>query len=605
MQSERKTHITSFSQFSSMIDYQKDIVDKIRDGVAPENKYPYIEPDLSKWQIVRLAQARTAFVQETKQFAIQKINEAVGGRLPEEIRLVIYQEGIRRRNEPWRIDLPDEDSFWKRTRRKLMSSSSFNKTNAVSETEAQVKQADVQAKQADAEQILEAIVERYADEIAGDFDTNVFNLTRRITTNLFNRLMNAATSTASWYDIFRIRYQLQDRIKLLGEVDAIRNLAQKGTVILLPTHFSNLDSVLIGWAIDAIGLPAFSYGAGLNLFNYNGVGFFMNRLGAYKVDRRKKNLIYLETLKAYSQLSIQRGVHSLFFPGGTRERSGALESRLKLGLLGTALDAQQAHCLAGKDEKIFIVPLVLGYHFVLEAEGLIEEHLRRTGKELYMVERENKPTIWKTAKFIWKFFAESAEITMNFGQPIDVFGNFIDKEGNSIDKNNRIIDIKDYFISNGVVCADAQRDARYTELLSQAVITRFHKENIVLSSHVVAFTAFNTLRAKFPNLDLYGILRLLPHEAALDTGDFMRNIVSLQKALYDLERAGELKLSLEIGQDTKDLVAHGIKNLGVFHPEKPLLFDADYKHLQTENIKLLLYYHNKLTGYGLEKKVVW
>ena len=87
---------------------------------------------------------------------------------------------------------------------------------------------------------------------------------------------------------------------------------------MVPTHFSNLDSILIGWVIHVLGLPPFIYGAGLNLFNIKILAYFMNSLGAYKVDRRKKNPIYLEALKSYSNLAIQEGAHSLFFPGGTR-----------------------------------------------------------------------------------------------------------------------------------------------------------------------------------------------------------------------------------------------------------------------------------------------
>lgn len=99
-----------------------------------------------------------------------------------------------------------------------------------------------------------------------------------------------------------------------GDIDHVRSLAQKGTLIIVPTHFSNLDSILIGYVLDAVtGLPAFSYGAGLNLYNTGYTAYFMNRLGAYRVDRRKKNKIYLETLKSMSSLSIQRGTNSIFF----------------------------------------------------------------------------------------------------------------------------------------------------------------------------------------------------------------------------------------------------------------------------------------------------
>ena len=567
------------------------IVEIIKDEIAPENQYPYVQADLNEWAIVRLARDRDQAVKDTVAFATQKVKTMVGDRLAEEIALVIYQEGIRRRTDPWKIDLPDEDSFWKRTRRDL-TRKTFNHRI---EEEASEQNSDV---------ILKEIVERYADEIAGDFDIPTFEFARRFLTQMFNRLLNAAASPSS-FKFWGTHHRLQDRIKFLGEIEHLRTLATKGTVVLVPTHFSNLDSTLIGWAIDALGLPAFSYGAGLNLFNFDIVAFFMNRLGAYKVDRRKKNLIYLETLKAYSQLTIERGVHSLFFPGGTRERSGALESRLKLGLLGTALEAQEAHFIKGKEEKIFVVPLVLGYHFVLEAEGLIEEHLRRTGKELYLVDKDERPTLWKTIKFIWRFFADSAEINMNFGKPMDVFGNFVDENGASIDKFGNPIDIRDYFVSDGVLKADTQRDEQYTKILADKIVDRFHKENIVLSSHVVAYVAFNTLQAKYPTLDLYGILRLREHETQLEYKDYLRNIVSFQKVLFEYERAGKLKLSPEIGMEAEALVQDGIKNLGVFHPSKPLILATDEAYFYTQSQKLLFYYHNKLIGYGLEKKVVW
>ena len=63
--------------------------------------------------------------------------------------------------------------------------------------------------------------------------------------------------------------------------------------------------------------------------------FFMHNLGAYRVDRRLKHALYKDVLKAYSCVLLERGYHSLFFPGGTRSRSGGVERKLKLGLVGT------------------------------------------------------------------------------------------------------------------------------------------------------------------------------------------------------------------------------------------------------------------------------
>ena len=50
-----------------------------------------------------------------------------------------------------------------------------------------------------------------------------------------------------------------------------------------------MDSLVLGYAIYRLGLPPVIYGAGLNLFSNPLVGFFMHNLGAYTVDRRKRD----------------------------------------------------------------------------------------------------------------------------------------------------------------------------------------------------------------------------------------------------------------------------------------------------------------------------
>ncbi|MBL0018420.1 MAG: 1-acyl-sn-glycerol-3-phosphate acyltransferase, partial [Bacteroidetes bacterium] len=148
----------------------------------------------------------------------------------------------------------------------------------------------------------------------------------------------------------RVRNKLQ-RLAQPGHEDpeAVRALLHEivERVILVPTHFSNLDSIVIGWAIETLGLPAFTYGAGINLFGHPILAYFMSRLGAFRVDRRKKNKAYLTVLKSYSEEVLLRKGHMLFFPGGTRSRSGSLESRFKLGLLGTAIETQRKLLLEG------------------------------------------------------------------------------------------------------------------------------------------------------------------------------------------------------------------------------------------------------------------
>ena len=91
---------------------------------------------------------------------------------------------------------------------------------------------------------------------------------------------------------------------------------------------------------------------------------------------------------------------------------------------------------------------------------------------------------------------------------MDVLGNFVDTEGFSYDRFGKKVELKEYFMSDGKVTKNLQREQQYTQILGNRIVERFHKENIVLASHLVAFAAFNILKHFNPALDLYGILRL-------------------------------------------------------------------------------------------------
>ncbi|MCB0582052.1 MAG: 1-acyl-sn-glycerol-3-phosphate acyltransferase, partial [Phaeodactylibacter sp.] len=454
------------------------------------------------------------------------------------------------------------------------------------------------------EEILRQIIHRYSEEIVGTFRIGTFLFARRFLTLFFTRLLNTAASR-NWQRILGAKHRLADRLLVKGKVEEIRSLIQKGTVIIVPTHFSNLDSILIGYALDAfVGLPSFSYGAGLNLYNTGYTAYFMNRLGAYRVDRRKKNAIYLETLKAMSNLSIQRGVNSLFFPGGTRSRSGALETRLKLGLMSTIVEAQRALYQKGKETKIFIVPLILSYHFVLEAQFLIEQHLKQIGKERYIRSKDDFHSIRRQLRFAWQFFSESNDITLSFGQPLDVLGNPVDIEGESYDQHGRKIRLEEYFLSDGKITEDLQRESEYTKMLGERIVERYFRDNIVLTSHLVSFAAFEILKNQNNRLDLYGILRL-PADDFVFTMEAMRDVVGqLRARLIDMSREDKVKLSEQILWDVDQLIRDGVSRLGTYHLAKPLRFRKD-DEIVSESFKLLYFYHNRLDNYGLERTIKW
>lgn len=553
-----------------------------------QHVYPHVIPEISEWPIYKLSEDRRNFIREINEFTLDRLMKYPSGKLSDLIAHTVYLERIRMREEPWKVDPPNDRQFWSRIQKRLVAAS--------------LDRSDSEAS-ANNEELLQQILNRYSEEIVGTFRIKTFLFARKFLTVFFNRLLQA--KQRGIFHIWGARRRLSEKLIVQGEVEKVRALATKGTVVMVPTHFSNLDSIMIGYCLDLVaGLPSFSYGAGLNLYNAGYVAYFMNRLGAYRVDRRKKNDIYLETLKAMSKLSIQRGVNSLFFPGGTRSRSGNLESRLKLGLLGTTVEAQRAIFQQGRKDKVFIVPLVLSYHFVLEGQYLIEQHLKNIGKERFIKTQDAFFNPLRLFQFTWQVLAEGNDITFSFGQPMDVLGNPVDEHGNSYDNYGNLLHLEEYFESYGQINEDLQRESEYTKILAKKIVERYHKDNIVLSSHLIAFAAFEILRKENTRLDLYGVLRLPPDDYVFDDHVLEEVTGQIQRFLQRKAASGEVKLSPAIALPPRELIRDGLSRLGTFHIKKPLRLNKNGKVI-SENFMLLYFYHNRLEGYGLAKKIAW
>jgi glycerol-3-phosphate O-acyltransferase len=551
-------------------------------------RYKPILEGIPDWPVYQLSKNRKEFIEEVAQVSFQHAKQLrpTTKQLLEELQTTVYREQQRMKRNRWRVDPADEPRFWAQIKDELVSL-----TNKSSE------EADEKAND-----ILYRIIHRYAGEIAGNFKPSSYRFTRELVKFWFVRLLNGAR-VKKFGAIFRSQYTLRDKIHVVGKVKQLRKLARKGTVIMVPTHFSNLDSILIGWVIHSLGLPAFIYGAGLNLFNIKIFAYFMNSLGAYKVDRRKKNLPYLETLKAYSTLAIEKGAHSLFFPGGTRSRSGMIEKQLKLGLLGSTIEAQRNLFLknpgATDVRKIFIVPVTLNYHFVLEAPDLIDDYLSVKGQDRYLPEQE-KYGSFQMLRFLFKFFTKGSNISVSIGKGLDVLGNYVDDEGNSLDPNGRVINSRDYFVSNNEIVIDKQREDQYTRMLSQKIISEYHRINRVFASHLVAFVAFEMWQKKHPKLDLFGLLRLPEEDLSLEYEEFRAVCKAVRKRIYQMKDDSKINYATHLKGKIDLVIKHGLENCGIFHLKRPLLFNKE-GDIITRDLNTLYYYHNRLTGYDLEK----
>ena len=450
-------------------------------------------------------------------------------------------------------------------------------------------------------QILREMTRYFFDGIVGHFDERVYALSTNVVPPALSVLLNSV-SPMRMLRVFRDGFKaFDDQLVIRGEVEALRRAASKGTTILVSTHQSNLDSIILGFALHTLGLPPYTYGAGLNLFSNKMIGFFMHNLGAYKVDRLKKAELYKTILKIYAGCTIELGYHNMFFPGGTRIRNGMVEPKLKKGLLGMGLNAY-IHNLKGQrsNPDVFVVPCTLNYQLVLEAETLIEDHLKEVGKSRYIIEDDefSKPKV--VLDFVRKLFSLDSSIYLTISKPLDVFGNEIDEECRSIDKKGRIIDRVGYVCSDGEVNFDSQRDQQYTEELEESVIRAFHNDSVVNTTRILCYVAFNWLLRNNPGMDFYRLLRTGGEKESIPQADIYNGVETVLDKLKEKELKGEVKLSNILKtKDVVTIVNDALLHLKTFHKKPALLRKGDRYFLEDRN--LLLYYRNRLASYNLEK----
>jgi glycerol-3-phosphate O-acyltransferase len=181
-------------------------------------------------------------------------------------------------------------------------------------------------------------------------------------------------------------------------------------------------------------------------------------------------------------------------------------------------------------------------------------------------------------------------------------GNFVNEDGQSMDAHQRVINTRDYFTSNGVITADHQREDEYTRMLSQRIVSEYHRINRVFASHLVAFVAFQMWLKKHPKLDLFSFLRLPEEELELDYAEFRETFKRVRKEIYRQKEERKMNYATHLKGNADLVIKHGLDNVGIFHLNRPLLRNRK-GNIVTQDLSLLYYYQNRMIGYDLEKLI--
>lgn len=198
-----------------------------------------------------------------------------------------------------------------------------------------------------------AAIERQADrelqQLAAIMDPNMIALFRRVLRWVFTRI----------YDGFVVDTE---------GIERVREAARRGPMILLPSHKSHVDYLVLSYMLAdyAVSPPLIAAGENLSFFP---LGWFLRRAGAFFIRRSfRGRKLYSQLVNAYLRKILVEGWHVEFFLEGGRSRTGKLLAP-KLGLLSMVVDAG----LRLPSQKLSFVPISIGYERIIEQGAYTHE----------------------------------------------------------------------------------------------------------------------------------------------------------------------------------------------------------------------------------------
>lgn len=155
-----------------------------------------------------------------------------------------------------------------------------------------------------------------------------------------------------------------DREGLAG----VREAARKSPIVLVPSHKSHIDYLVLSQVFYKEGLMPPHIAAGDNL-NFPPLGFIFRRAGAFFLRRSfKGDKLYTAVFAAYLRRLLKDRFPIEFFIEGGRSRTGKLLAP-RMGLLSMCADP----VLDGQLADVTFVPVAISYEKLIEAKAYAHE----------------------------------------------------------------------------------------------------------------------------------------------------------------------------------------------------------------------------------------
>lgn len=188
----------------------------------------------------------------------------------------------------------------------------------------------------------------------------------------------------------------------------LQQAVQDHPVVLLPSHRSYMDFLLMSYILYSYDLALPVIAAGMDFLGMTLVGEMLRMSGAFFIRRSfGGDRLYWAVFSQYVQTMLKMGFAPVeFFLEGTRSRTSKSLTP-KLGLLNIVLEP----FLKGEVFDIFLVPVSISYERILE-EALYARELLGVPKP-----RESTSGLFRARKVLGEDFGD---IHVYFGQPLSV-----------------------------------------------------------------------------------------------------------------------------------------------------------------------------------------
>ncbi|MBS2019440.1 MAG: 1-acyl-sn-glycerol-3-phosphate acyltransferase [Deltaproteobacteria bacterium] len=154
----------------------------------------------------------------------------------------------------------------------------------------------------------------------------------------------------------------------------VRAASKDGTLVLLPSHKSHVDYIILSRLFFRANMPVPLVAAGDNL-SFFPLGPVLRRAGAFFIRRSfKGDRLYGAVVDAYMRRLLKDGWPLEFFLEGGRSRTGKLLPP-KLGLLSIVVDAVLGaeSSAEGAGRKVYFCPISIGYERLVEEKSYVRE----------------------------------------------------------------------------------------------------------------------------------------------------------------------------------------------------------------------------------------